>query len=383
MNDYPNTSANIPNTWSTQGTTSSFNNYTLNTKWSHQNAANQSGSGTPTNPSTLTTTFPSFSGGIPPLYPSISAQSSNSIQGGNNGGGGAPSPFGSQNPSNINPSHSNHHNINNIGGNTTTTTHNHHKSIDKSISQSSSTSSLTALTGPMTKLHINTSYNPYNTAGFTPNDFNNSQTNTPNIPNSNGPTPTGFRFNNYSNPYSNIATPTTPLNATPINKWNTTNALQQHAAMNNLNNNLNAMNMNMNYQLINTVNPNHNVKSANSSFGALPNLSNPSSSNNNNKSSNNDNKDKLTDTSKLNSNAIPYQPSSNTLNNTLTTNALINSKLSNTNIVTQLQHQQLQHQQKAERVPYSYPSYADAVNKINTNININNINNNNNNNNNN
>eukprot|EP01084_Bolivina_argentea_P228121 385337_1 len=103
MNDYPNTSANIPNTWSTQGTTSSFNNYTLNTKWSHQNAANQSGSGTPTNPSTLTTTFPSFSGGIPPLYPSISAQSSNSIQGGNNGGGGgAPSPFGSQNPSNIN-----------------------------------------------------------------------------------------------------------------------------------------------------------------------------------------------------------------------------------------------------------------------------------------
>ncbi len=54
MNDYP-------NTWSTQGTTSSFNNYTLNTKWSHQNTANQSGGGAHTNPSTLTTTFPVIS----------------------------------------------------------------------------------------------------------------------------------------------------------------------------------------------------------------------------------------------------------------------------------------------------------------------------------
>merc|ERR1712130_188448 len=47
-------------------------------------------------------------------------------------------------------------------------------------------------------------------------------------------TPTGFKFNNFS--YSNIATPTTPLNATKIAyPMNTThNTLHHTAAMNNI-----------------------------------------------------------------------------------------------------------------------------------------------------
>ena len=194
-----------------------------------------------------------MSGGIPPLCPSISAQSSNSIQ------GGAPSPFAHQGGI---PSHQNFNtptnqtsypfnthtqtlntnlkpqtNTNNANNNNNTTTSassnnnnnttNNNNSNNPSsrpstgghvqagggggggggggISQSSSSSSLTGLTGGINKLHINTnslqSYNPYSTgSGFTPYaggstpTGNNSAANTPNPGNSNGPTPTGFRF---------------------------------------------------------------------------------------------------------------------------------------------------------------------------------------------
>eukprot|EP01084_Bolivina_argentea_P115441 205284_1 len=373
MNEYPNPSRNIPNTWAQAApqTTSSFNTYALNTKAWGPTPPNQSGSNTPTTNPGLTATFPSFSGGIPPLYPSISAQSSNSIQ------GGAPSPFGPQNLTSNPPNTSSH-----IGGQPNT------KTNKQDISQSSSASSLTALTGPMGKLHINTSYNPY-TAGFNPSDFaSNSNAGTPNLPNSNG-TPTGFRFNANYNAYSSIATPTTPLNANAINKWGTatTNSLQTTAAMNNIN----AINMNYN-KIYNAAQNQIRMKmnaaanatattpgnlSANSSYGVLPHLSNPSSanqSNNNLKSPPNEQTTAdataaaiatthtTTSQCKLNSNAVPYQPTHtqplirqphNTLQPTLKPSPIEVLKT----------QQQLHHQQKAERVPYSYPSYADAVSK--------------------
>lgn len=76
-NEYTNPSTMSNNTWSSAGqstnpsqtnsnnnnqsqptstATSTFNNYTLNTKWGSHNSSQSS---TPTNPSTLTTTFPS------------------------------------------------------------------------------------------------------------------------------------------------------------------------------------------------------------------------------------------------------------------------------------------------------------------------------------
>ncbi len=131
---------------------------------------------------------------------------------------------------------------------------------------------LNALTSGMTKLQINTSYTPYN-AGFTPYDTNTPNANTPNVGNSNGATPTGFRFNalpNLSNPSSNPLNAVTPTN---IKKENNDNNIQQQQQ------------------------------------------------------------------TKLNSNA---------------------QKNINNNLYI-MKAQQLQHQQKAERVTYSYPSYAEAV----------------------
>ena len=305
-NDYPNPSALSNNTWSSTGqstnpsstnnsnqqsqatssTTTSFNNYSINTKWG---AHNSSQSSTPTNPSTLTATFPScmyhyiercllslrfcdirslfdflsliittkirqeltdyamisnnnnlylvVSSGIPPLYPSISAQSSNSIN-----QGGAPSPFAHhhggipphQNIANTptnqtsayafnaaqqlntkvatnNNSNQTATNASNPSLNTTNTNSNNNSRPSTAgghgggISQSSSSSSLTGLTGGISKLQINTStlnsYNPYSgPSGFTPYagghtpTGNNSAANTPNPGNSTGATPTGFRF---------------------------------------------------------------------------------------------------------------------------------------------------------------------------------------------
>merc|ERR1712176_426566 len=76
----------------------------------------------------------------------------------------------------------------------------------------------------------------------------------------------------------------------------------------------------------------------------------------------------------LNSNAQPYQPrissqqqmSSIQTQNALNMNNALNINNNNNNLPNNaaMKSQQLQHQQKAERVPYSYPSYAEAVNKV-------------------
>ena len=147
-------------------------------------------------------------------------------------------------------------------------------------------------------------------------------------------------------------------------RFNPSNTLHQQA----IQNNINAMGLNYRIGKLPTL-------SANNSLNALPNLSNPPSmnnpgltqqtSNNTNTNSNglptpanNNAGDKKIN---LNSNAAPYQPRTNT-NAPPTT--LINP-LANNNANDTMKSQQLQHQQKAEQVPYSYPSYAEAVNKVN------------------
>jgi len=233
-------------------------------KWSAASGTqNTSNSSTPTAPSTtLATGFPSF-GGIPPLYHSVSAQSSNSAH------GGGLSPFAAQNPAasaypfTATPSGSQAAIAAAGAAVTPTAATTAHKAqsggagaaTTRCLSASSSSNSLTALTNPMHKLSINaaalsqctTPYNPYN-GGFTPygattptpygatTPTGHSQQNTPNPQ---GATPTAqsqFRFNGYAaNPYSGI-TPTASA-TTPNAMWKVTtpNALQQTAAINNLN----------------------------------------------------------------------------------------------------------------------------------------------------
>jgi len=327
MNDY---STPNRNQWSSQaGATSSttapnaakytaptsFNNYTVpNAKWAPHTMP---GGNSPTNPSTLTTAFPSFNGGIPPLYPSISAQSSSSIQ------GGAPSPFPIPNTS-----HTPRQGGNGSAGATTTKTFH-----DKTISASSSTNSLNNLTTGISKLSVAAPYNPYN---FNPYDIPTPSATTPNVGglHSNGATPTGFKFNNFS--YSNIATPTTPLNPNVTKMAYPSVPLHHTAAMNNI------------YAMHNAMVPSLSSVPAQNSFSALPQLSKQLTPKVNTLPNPNPNPNANT---KLNSNAAPYRPT------TTATPPVAKSK------TTKMNSQQLEHQKSAERVPYSYPSYAEAVNK--------------------
>jgi len=278
-------SNNAPNSAKYTAPTS-FNNYTVpNVKWAapHPHPHTNSGANTPTNPSALTTAFPSFNGGIPPLYPSISAQSSSSIQG--------------------------HHGPHGQGG--------VGRTLDKTISASSSTNSLHNLTAGISKLSVAapgvSAYNPYN---FNPYDIPTPSATTPNVGglHSNGATPTGFKFNNFS--YSNIATPTTPLNP---NVTKMAYPLHHTAAMNNI------------YAMHNAMATATATATATLPAATVQLSSHPQQIN-----------------TKLNSNAAPYQPMPAAPNSTSTS--------------THIQKQQLEHQKSAERVPYSYPSYAEAAN---------------------
>jgi len=217
-------------------------------KWSA--AHHGSGNNTPTAPQTLT--FSSLNG-IPPLYPSVSAQS-----GPLQSGGLSPCAFtNTATPRNgtttataypFTPSH--------IGGAPTASSRPARSYSGRplhgagaatkstSISQSSSTSSLNALQGPMGKLSItaplgpSTSYNPYTNGAFTPSGIStptgHSQANTPNPHSRNATTPTGFTFNAQT-PYTYAGLTPTGSATTPT-FWKTTPShLQQTAAMNNLN----------------------------------------------------------------------------------------------------------------------------------------------------
>merc|ERR1712232_972513 len=100
--------------------------------------------------------------------------------------------------------------------------------------------------------------------------------------------------------------------------------LHHTAAMNNI------------YAMHNAMVPSVPLPSAQNSFSALPQLSTPHNPKLNKAMSHTN--------TKLNSNAAPYQPIT-----TATT--------------TKMNSQQLEHQKSAESVPYSYPSYVEAVNK--------------------
>jgi len=174
-----------PSTGTTAGTTTgtSFNNYTLN-KWPNSSSQNSTPTANNAAPQMATAaTFPF--GGIPPLYPSVSAQSSNSVDIAN-----AVYPFNNlpQMPMTQMPS----------------------------VPKSSSASSLPALNAGIGKMSINaagtpsaaaaaaaaatTPYNPYN-GGFTPygatTPTGHSAANTPNAAST-----TQFRFGGYPTVYT-------------------------------------------------------------------------------------------------------------------------------------------------------------------------------------
>jgi len=233
MSEYQGATSTVP-TW-LPPVTPTYNTIS-GAKWQTQSA--QNGNASPPTAQTTLTAYPSLNG-VLPLYPSVSAQS-NVV------------PTDEVSPTNAVSTNVTPRNGTTPGypfnATTTATTTAAAGGIagastlsnGKTISQSSSTSSLKALSGSMGKLSIAaplpTPYNPYNGA-FTPScvttPTGHSQTNTPNPGSRN--TPSGFSFNNpYS--YAGLA-PSGSSGTTPTAVWTkvTPSSLQQTAAINNLN----------------------------------------------------------------------------------------------------------------------------------------------------